>query len=177
MFLRTLVMLALAVVAVSGCASTPGAPDVRLAIRNCSGEREGGACRQLVHFLLAGEVPRSLAGEAEEVLLNACWDDSLVEARLGTDARYRLCYDTARHYSARAVQVMDEPETRFRKIAATLYLRACELGQPQGCRLMLSECLMLEEAMCHAPPSEDQARAWAEQRRERDYRMRLARER
>jgi len=156
----------------AGCASAPQPTDVSEVIGNCSARTEGGACRQLALLLAVGEVPQPLAYEAEQSLLRACWSDGLVEARLGTDARWRLCYEAGKHFSTRAVRTMEEPDTNFRKIAAHLYLRSCELGQPQGCRLLLSECLLLDEDLCRAPPSQEQAQQWASQRRERDARAR-----
>lgn len=156
--------------ALAACASAPELGDARQVIGHCNGGGEAGACRQLATLLSNGEVPRPLAPEAEEAVLKACWADALVDAKRGTDARWRLCYEAGKHFSARAMKAMEEPDTNLRKVAAHLYLRACELGQPQGCRMLLSECLLLNEDLCAAPPSEDQARQWATQRRERDAR-------
>jgi hypothetical protein len=165
--------VALAITAiVAGCASAPQTGDVRQAIASCNAQREGAACRQLAALLAVGEVPTPLAYEAEQSVLKACWSDHLVDARLGTDARWRLCYEAGKHFSSRAIRTMEEPDTNFRKIAAHLYLRSCELGQPQGCRLLLSECLLLDEDLCRAPPSQEQAQLWASQRRARDARAR-----
>src|SRR4051812_45296668 len=167
---RRILAAAAVCMALAACASAPPPCDARQAIDQCQGSRDAGACRQLAMLLANGEVPRTLGPDAEEAMLKACWADSLVDAKRGTDARWRLCYEAGKHFSARAVKTLEEPDTNFRKVAAHLYLRACELGQPQGCRLLLSECLLLNESMCDAPPTEDQARQWATQRRERDAR-------
>jgi hypothetical protein len=166
--LATLVLASL----LAGCATTPGPEDVRQTIRSCDSQREGAACRQIATLLAIGEVPKPLAGDAEEALLRACWADRLVDARLGTDTRWRICYEAGKHFSVRATQAMEEPDTNFRKIAAYLYRRACVLGQPQGCRLLISECLLLDAELCRAPPSDEQAQQWAAQRRDRDARAR-----
>jgi len=156
----------------AGCAATPAADDVRQAMRNCDTQHDGAVCRQLANMLVTDQVPRPLTADAEETVLKACWADRLVDAQRGTDARWRLCYEAGRHFSGRAIHAMETPDTNFRKVAAHLYLRACELGQPQGCRLLLSECLLLDEDLCRAPPTEQQAQDWATQRRERDARAR-----
>lgn len=169
MFLRVLAAFAVAS-ALAACASAPDLDNSRQAIRDCEAGRDASACRNVALLLATEDMPRMLASEAEEAVLKACWSDRLVDAKLGTDARWRLCYEVGKHFSGRAVKAMEAPDTKFRKVAAHLYLRACELGQPQGCRLLLSECLLLNESLCHAPPSEDQAGQWAAQRRERDAR-------
>jgi hypothetical protein len=158
--------------AVAGCASAPATDDVRQAIRSCDTQRDGAVCRQVTTLLLAGEVPRALEPDAEEAVLKACWADRLIDSRRGTDTRWRVCYDVGRHFTTRAINAMEVPDTNFRKVAAHLYLRACELGQPQGCRLLLSECLLLDEDLCRAPPTEAQANEWVTKRIERDVRAR-----
>ena len=165
-FLAAAVFLALA-----GCASAPYAGNPNQALRACDGDRDAGACRELALQLAIGDVPRMIQSDAEEAVLKACWADRLIDAKVGTDLRWRLCYEVGKHFSARAVHAMDGSGTSLKKTAANLYLRACELGQPLACRQLLSECLVLDEEICRAPPSEEQAFKWSTQRRERDARV------
>jgi hypothetical protein len=158
--------------ACAGCASAPAPDDVRQTMHSCDTQQDGAVCRQLANLLVTDQVPPPLTADAEETVLKACWSDKLVDAQRGTDTRWRLCYDAGRHFSERAKNAMETPDTSFRKVAAHLYLRACELGQPQGCRLLLSECLLLDEDLCREPPTEQQAQDWASQRRDRDARAR-----
>jgi hypothetical protein len=159
----------------AGCASAPAPDELRQTLGACDIRRDAAACRQLSILLAAGEMPRALTAEAEEAVLKACWADRMVDAELGTDTRFRLCYEAGRHFSAKAASAMEEPDTNLRKVAAYLYRRSCRLGQPQACRMLLSECLLLDGELCQAPPSEEQAQQWAAERRERDAEMRRTR--
>ena len=165
---RVFALLVIGAGLMAGCVSTPEAAPRHALVRCESGDAS--MCRELATMLTVGAIARADMPEAEAAVLNACRGGQLVDARQGTDVRWRLCYEAGKYFSARASSATEEPGTRLRRIAAQLYRRSCELGQPQACRALLSECLVLDGELCRTAPTQEQASEWADQRRERDAR-------
>lgn len=138
-------------------------------MRSCEGFREGAGCRQLVRLLSGGHVPPSWKHEVEHVLIGACRGEALPESPVGVDVRYRVCYDMGRYLVDRA----QGGDDGARNVAAYMFKSACELGQERSCGLLLGVCLYVTDDVCQSIPSHDEARQWADQRRDRERAIRV----
>jgi hypothetical protein len=138
-------------------------------MRSCEVFDEGAGCRQLLRLLSGGHVPPSWKHEVEHVLIGACRGDALPESPAGIDVRYRVCYDMGRYLVERA----EGGEEGARNVAAYMFKSACEQGQERSCGLLLEACLHVTDDVCVGIPSRDQARQWADRRREREHAIRV----